>query len=422
MDQIQTFLSLTPLAAVVCVVALVQTMEWRHRRLLSLTGLLLCSFLVLAGHTLELVSHDPQRVLVFSRLTYLFIAFCPVFWFLFSLELTLGFRKLMWRTFLVLALLPMVTSLVAWTNPLHHLLWRENTFLQAGAFLVNVVVRYGPWFWVHFAYSYLLYLVGIVLIVREFFRQHRLYRNQAYWVLAGGILPLLSNLAYVLRFFGPDTKDFSPLVIALSGGCFTIGIRKCSLAAISPLPRDEVYMRLDFPVIVLDTEKRIIDLNGAASRILPGDTVLGRGLDTLLNGVEKGFPSRETILAGQVGASWREGETERSGEAHVQSLLPLDGHPEGYSVTLFARNEPGDFPPRLSRREREILPMVVLGLTNKEIADRLFITESTVKTHIHSLLKKAEVERREELKTLASKMTFPIRRMPHGPTDVENSI
>jgi DNA-binding NarL/FixJ family response regulator len=42
----------------------------------------------------------------------------------------------------------------------------------------------------------------------------------------------------------------------------------------------------------------------------------------------------------------------------------------------------------LSPREREVLRLLTLGLTNGEIADRLVLGEATVKTHIGSILAK----------------------------------
>lgn len=48
----------------------------------------------------------------------------------------------------------------------------------------------------------------------------------------------------------------------------------------------------------------------------------------------------------------------------------------------------------LTPRELEILSQVALGLSNKQIGDRLFISESTVKVHLKSLLKKLKVKSR----------------------------
>ncbi|OUJ70310.1 response regulator [Hymenobacter crusticola] len=49
-------------------------------------------------------------------------------------------------------------------------------------------------------------------------------------------------------------------------------------------------------------------------------------------------------------------------------------------------------PFRLSSREREILKLVASGLTNQEIADKLFTSKRTVETHRQNLLEKTEAK------------------------------
>jgi DNA-binding NarL/FixJ family response regulator len=51
---------------------------------------------------------------------------------------------------------------------------------------------------------------------------------------------------------------------------------------------------------------------------------------------------------------------------------------------------------KLSEREREVLLLVGQGLTNSEIAARLFIGESTVRTHLQRLLYKLNLKNRAE--------------------------
>jgi DNA-binding NarL/FixJ family response regulator len=48
----------------------------------------------------------------------------------------------------------------------------------------------------------------------------------------------------------------------------------------------------------------------------------------------------------------------------------------------------------LTAREIELVKMVAVGLRNKEIAQRLFITEGTVKVHLHNIYQKVDVEGR----------------------------
>lgn len=51
----------------------------------------------------------------------------------------------------------------------------------------------------------------------------------------------------------------------------------------------------------------------------------------------------------------------------------------------------------LTRREQEIFSLVLEGFTNKEIGEKLFIAETTVKKHIQNILKKANCNNRSEL-------------------------
>jgi DNA-binding NarL/FixJ family response regulator len=48
----------------------------------------------------------------------------------------------------------------------------------------------------------------------------------------------------------------------------------------------------------------------------------------------------------------------------------------------------------LTDREREILKMIALGMSNKQIAARLFISEKTVKTHANHVFRKLGVASR----------------------------
>ncbi len=69
-----------------------------------------------------------------------------------------------------------------------------------------------------------------------------------------------------------------------------------------------------------------------------------------------------------------------------------------------AKNLPTEIPvEQLTDREREVVRLVALGRNNREIAQELFISEKTVKTHISNMLGKLNLEHRTQLAIYAIK-------------------
>ena len=77
--------------------------------------------------------------------------------------------------------------------------------------------------------------------------------------------------------------------------------------------------------------------------------------------------------------------------------------PEAAQVLIQNVNEPSLSHPNMTGRELEILTLMVEGLSNNEIAERLIVSQSTVKFHVSNILSKLGVTGRTEAVALALK-------------------
>ena len=60
----------------------------------------------------------------------------------------------------------------------------------------------------------------------------------------------------------------------------------------------------------------------------------------------------------------------------------------------------------LSKRELEVLQLMADGLSNQEIADKLFVSLNTIKTHSAQVFEKMEVKRRTQAVDLGKKLNI----------------
>jgi len=95
-----------------------------------------------------------------------------------------------------------------------------------------------------------------------------------------------------------------------------------------------------------------------------------------------------------------------SGEELAEAIRQAHGGrptlaPEAVQALIKPPSEAESMAADLTRREMEVLALLVKGMSNPEIAERLVISRSTVKVHISSILSKLEVASRAEAISLA---------------------
>lgn len=76
------------------------------------------------------------------------------------------------------------------------------------------------------------------------------------------------------------------------------------------------------------------------------------------------------------------------------------------TVSEFTFNEAQQRHLRISSRELEVLQLMAQGLSNQQIADSLFVSVPTIKTHANNLFLKLEAERRTQAIEKAKKLSL----------------
>jgi RNA polymerase sigma factor (sigma-70 family) len=152
-------------------------------------------------------------------------------------------------------------------------------------------------------------------------------------------------------------------------------------------------------VVLMDLSMPVLDGIAATKRILashPETRVL----------VLSTFSDRRMVLeaidAGAVGYVLKDGEPDeliRAARAVARGESPLD--PRVAQAVLSARSD--RVAPELRGREREVIQLVVDRLSNREIGERLGITEKTVKTHLTRIYQRLGIRNRQEAMTWAAR-------------------
>ena len=91
-----------------------------------------------------------------------------------------------------------------------------------------------------------------------------------------------------------------------------------------------------------------------------------------------------------------------AGEVYVTPSLASE------MLVSLTRGQAPDPLQELTDREREILSLIGNGLTNREIGERIFLSEKTIKHYVTNILQKLQVRSRVEAALLAAQRVAPI--------------
>jgi PAS domain S-box-containing protein len=269
-----------PLLIAATVTASLAAYAWRRR---SAPGAMPFSLLMVAvtiwslGYTLELAGAELPVKVFWAKVQYVGIVSVPTAWLAFALQYTNREGWLSRRNLALLAIAPSLILLLAWTNEQHSLIWSSVRLDSSGSFS-TLDISYGPGLWGHAVYSYLVLLLGTLLIAGAFLRSPHVYRGQTGTLLLGALAPWVGNAVYLAGLSPFPHLDLTPLAFTLAGLLLAWDLFHYRLLDIVPIARDIVIESMSDGVIVLDAQGRIVDFNPAAQALVgrPPVQMIGR--------------------------------------------------------------------------------------------------------------------------------------------------
>ncbi|QLD88920.1 hypothetical protein HWV07_07705 [Natronomonas salina] len=239
---------------------------------------------------------------VWTLVMYLGVSTAAVLLFVFAVLYTGWGSHLNARRVALLFVVPAASLLLLATDPSHDLFFAGVSEVPFGTETV-FTTESGPWFWVNALYSYVLFGGATALLGRFAASNHRVYRRQALFVLAGAAFPWAVNVAYLFSLGPAFPVDPTPVGFAVGSALLAYAVFRVGLADLTPVARSAV-----------------VDLNPAAGSLLDGhessasgdavgrpvsevapDPLLAAGDDpgsVTVDGTERWYRTRELPLEG----------------------------------------------------------------------------------------------------------------------------
>ena len=168
------------------------------------------------------------------------------------------------RPFLVaLCVEPILVLVLMWTDPWHGLFFAGKRDLN-----ITMMISAGPVFWMNVVYSYLLVLVGALLLLRKYVRSQGLYRQQTAAVLGASVIPWVNNILFFSGLNPLPNIDNTPFAFSVAALLYSYALLRYRLLDLVPIARDVLVEKMSDGVIVLDARNRIVDINPAAQRAI----------------------------------------------------------------------------------------------------------------------------------------------------------
>jgi PAS domain S-box-containing protein len=179
------------------------------------------------------------------------------------------------RNIILLSIVPLFTLLMVATQNWHHVFY---TSISIDPNSNLPIYSYSIWFWLYVMYSYVLLVVGVVVMIRTILSVPNIYKYQILILIIGAVLPFTGNIIYLFKISPLSGLDLTPIAFGFSGLFLTWGILGFKLLNIIPVARHKLVEQMRIGVLTTNSQGIIIDYNPAMQEItgIPAKEAIGQ--------------------------------------------------------------------------------------------------------------------------------------------------
>ena len=212
--------------------------------------------------------NDESLALWIFDLKLIFVAFAPLQLLLLSIRFynSKSSRNVS-LLFGLLCIIPAITAVLAITAPYHNFLRAELYFIHFGEPLRVLHNVRGLWFWVHSAYSYILMVASITVIIYQHTKLPKNLRLPSSFLAVGSAIAIFSNIFVIFYSRWPEI-DFTLVGLSASLIFTYTGIAISDESNLLVMAHDNIFNFLEEFIFILNDKRSIMGMNPAAKRWL----------------------------------------------------------------------------------------------------------------------------------------------------------
>lgn len=233
----------------------------RKKQKSTLYSLFRVLFLLLSLHVVALILlfYFKDIILNMDTLMYIdaisYISTCNLPVILFFISSIYENKETNLKKYWYLFIIPILSIIILFTNPLHHLFCKS--------YAINVAdVQLGPYFYVHMLYTYLLILVAFIKLIKTSISKAGFLSFGTILIILGACAPIIPNLLASLQLISMDTY-ITPIPYLITAICFYISIFKLNSFDAVPIALKNIVDIMTDAFIVVEKDGTITYSNNA---------------------------------------------------------------------------------------------------------------------------------------------------------------